>query len=436
MLVPCRAVPSMERALTRLGFTNIVSMPYGKTLELEGGFRLTSYQGGWMDDSALIVQCEGTTLLNLNDCRLEDRVLDWVVRRHGSIDFVFRSHSPAQAYPSCYTSPSASDLEYRRPDDYVFDFVNTSRRCRARYAVPFASNVCFLHPETIAHNAGVVDPNEVARRYAELRELGDGEAMVMLPGATWDSREGFRLVPTDIFARRDEEVRRLAEKHKAALAGQDEYERGKALEYSTFEKYMTRFLESLPWLLRFVYRPRLAYYARGARAEWWILDFGARKVSRRESKPEDVASITKVTPGLLQDALEKSIVNFIDISKRLEVELKPGKAIHHFVYRELMTLYEQGYFPLWKNLNRRFLGVWFRRHREVLSYLHKALRGMPSFIPVVGALKRRAETAAPTPSTRKPESERDQRSSLAGGRSKISPANAPRTPGSDHETGA
>lgn len=385
VLVPHRAVPSMEREIGNLAFTNIVSMPHGKTLELDGGFRLTSYQGGWMDDSTLVIQCDGTTLLNLNDCRLEDRVLDWVIRRHGPIDFVFRSHSPAQAYPACYTSPSPRDLEYRQPDDYIRDFVNTARRCRARYAIPFASNVCFLHPETIDKNAAVVDPNEVVLRCQERAQPGDGEAVVMLPGATWDSREGFRLVPIDIFARREKEVRRLAAKHRDAIAAQDAYEQSKRLEYGTFEDSMTRFLESLPWLLRFFYRCRLAYYVRGDREEWWVLDFRTRKVSRLDRKPADVVSITEVTPGLLQDALEKGIVNFIDISKRLKVELAPGKAIDHFIYRELMTLYEQGYLPLWNNLNPRFLNVWLRRHREIRSYLRKAVRGLRSFIPEVGA---------------------------------------------------
>lgn len=100
----------------------------------------------------------------------------------------------------------------------------------------------------------------------------------------------------------------------------------------------------------------------------------------------DVVSITEVTPGLLQDALEKGIVNFIDISKRLKVHLRQGGALDHFMYRELLTIYEQNYFPLWKNLDPRFLGVWFRRRGEIRGYITKAFRGRKSFIPEVGAV--------------------------------------------------
>jgi UDP-MurNAc hydroxylase len=166
ILIPRRPVPSMEEALADLGFTNVVSMPHGKTLVLEGGFSLTSYQGGWMDDSAIVIQCDGTTLINLNDCKLEDAVLDRIVRRHGPIDFVFRSHSFAQAYPECYTSPNEEDLTLRKKEDYFRDFINASRRCRARYAVPFASNVCFLHRETIDKNEDSVNPKMIAAHWA------------------------------------------------------------------------------------------------------------------------------------------------------------------------------------------------------------------------------------------------------------------------------
>jgi UDP-MurNAc hydroxylase len=387
ILLPYRATTGMESEIRGLGFTDVVSMPHGKPLVLNDNLKLVSYQGGWMDDSALVIQADGTTMLNLNDCRLEDAVMDRILRRHGPIDFVFRSHSSAQAYPDCYTSTLRQDLEHRMPGDYIRDFVNAARRCRARYAIPFASNVCFLHPETIEKNAAVVDPNEVVKRFRERAEPGDGEAVVMLPGATWDSREGFALTPTDIFARRDEELRRLAEKYREAIASQTEIERNKKLEYSTFEAYMTRFLESLPWFMRFTFRRRYAYVVPGAPTEWWILDTGTRKITRTTEKPTDVVSISRVTPGLLQDAIEKGIVNFIDISKRLHVELNPGKAIDHFVYRELMTLFEQGYFPLWKNFTPRFVGVWLRRYLEVLSYARKALGGVKSFIPAVGAVK-------------------------------------------------
>lgn len=387
ILVPRRPVPSMEQALADLGFTNVIPMTYGKTMTLDGGFSLTSYLGGWKDDSAIVIQCDGTTLINFNDCKLEDAVLDRIVQRHGPIDFVFRSHSSAQAYPQCYTSPSHEDLTLRKNEDYIRDFFNAARRCRARYAIPFASNVCFLHRETIGKNDYSVFPDVLAAEYARQKKAGGPKVVVMLPGATWDSKEGFHLVPGTVLERKAEEIARLAVKHRDALAAQDELERNKRLQYETFASYMGGFLRSLPWFLRFVYRAKIAYHVNVPQESWWILDFKTRRVYRTDRKPDDAASIIEVTPGLLQDALEKGIVNFIEISKRLKVHLREGQALDHLISRELLTLYEQGYFPLWKNLNPRFLGVWFRRRREIWSYVCKAFRGRKSFIPKVGPVE-------------------------------------------------
>jgi hypothetical protein len=46
-------------------------------------------------------------------------------------------------------------------------------------------------------------------------------------------------------------------------------------------------------------------------------------------------------------------------------------------------MYEMGYFPLWKNLTPRFLGVWFSRRSEIFSHLAKIMRGGKSLIPKV-----------------------------------------------------
>jgi UDP-MurNAc hydroxylase len=387
ILIPRRPMASMEEALTDLGFSNVVSMPHGKTLALEGGFSVTAYQGGWMDDSAIVIHSDGTTLLNLNDCRFEDAVLDKIVRRHGPIDFVFRSHSYAQGYPQSYTSPDPKDLTLRKQEDYFRDFVNAARRCRARYAIPFASNVCFLHRETIDKNDASLDPCMLAAHYVKQKKPVDPEIVVMLPGASWDSEKGFSLVSAAAFECKAEEIARLAVKHRDALAAQDELEKAKTLRYETFATYMGRFLASLPWILKFMYMAKIAYHVNVPHDSWWVLDFKTRRVSQVDRRPADAASITEVTPGLFQDALEKGIVNFIDISRRLKVQLRAGGALDHFMYRELLTLYEDGYFPLWKNLNARFLGVWLRRYQEIWGYLCKALRGRENLVPRVGAVE-------------------------------------------------
>jgi UDP-MurNAc hydroxylase len=260
---------------------------------------------------------------------------------------------------------------------------NCAAKRKARYAIPFASNVCYLHRQTIDKNSDTISPLAILEAYRKT-EGDTTDVVVMLPGAEWDSQKGFTLVSTDVLRDREREIERLAHKHAEALNSQDELEARTLLRYETFEKYMSAFLRSLPWLLRFFHRAKIAYHIRGSGPEeWWILDFGARKVLRSTEMPTEASSIISVAPGLLQDAMEKEIVNFVDISKRLHVRLKPGRVIHHFLFKELITMYEMGYFPLWRNVNQRFITCWFVRRRELLPYLQKVFRGGRAFVPKV-----------------------------------------------------
>jgi hypothetical protein len=167
------------------------------------------------------------------------------------------------------------------------------------------------------------------------------------------------------------------------LTAQAQLEKEIHLQFTTFSDYMGRFLRSLPWALRLVYRAKMAFQIPSL-GEWWGLDFGRQKIFCTHHKPLDCAFIIAVDPAVLQDAMEKSIVNFIDISKRLHVELQPGCPLQYFIFQQLLVLFEMGNFPLRNNLNTRFIQVWFARRAELLSYARKALSGARFFIPKVG----------------------------------------------------
>jgi UDP-MurNAc hydroxylase len=374
VLVPRLPVPSNEQALAGLGFTHVVPVDHGRTVELAPSWKLTSYQAGWIQDSALVVECGEHTLLDLNDAKLEDAVIEQVCRRHAPFTFMLRSHSAAQAYPDCYSSPDPRDLQLRKPEDYVDDFVAAVTRFLPRYAVPFASNVCFLHPETFDKNAQAITPQDVATRY-EADRIEGCEVVIMLPHDSWDEGAGFKLGGDDIFERRDAELEKMAEEVRDKIEAQQRTEAAKELRWETFHEYMSGFLRAIPWPLRFFYRAKVAYHVEGPPEEWWVCDFKRQRVARESTRPADAASITDVAPGLLQDAMEKTIVNFIDISKRLHVELRAGATLQHFIFKELMTLYEEGLLPLRRNLSPRALRVWLRRRKEIASYVRKLLRG-------------------------------------------------------------
>src|SRR5437867_8388583 len=181
----------MRSGLQSLGFENIIELPHGARYTIDGGVRLYSYQHGF-DDSALVIEADRTTFLNLNDSHVTGLALRQILKRHGRIDFLLRSHAPAQGYPVCYDAQDAAELTFHGREEYIIRFVNSIRIVRPQFAIPFASNVCHLHPETLAFNKDHITPREVAET---CREVFDSQSpvVVMMPGDSWGRAAGFKL---------------------------------------------------------------------------------------------------------------------------------------------------------------------------------------------------------------------------------------------------
>ena len=370
----------MVGGLESLGFKHIYPLAHGETTTLGDDLKLTSYQSRWLDDSAIVVETNDTALLNMNDAKFPDEVLKKLSSKHGGIDFMFKSHSSAQAYPHRYTSSEPNDLSYRPKEDYVIEFLHTAQTLGARYAIPFASNVCFLHPETFEQNAHSMNPASIRDFYN--KDEHNFNLEIMLPGDVWDTSDGFDIKPNDVFSNPQALLENMREEVAPKVATQIEYEKNKVLDFETFKSYFETFLKSLPLPLSFLFRVKTAYLIPGEKESWWVLDFSKRCVTQHAEKPNDVASISSVTPGLLQDAIEKTIVNFLEISMRVRVEITPGKVFQHFIARELLAMYEQGNFPLQKNMQMHFIRAWLRRRDELLAYGVQVLKkGKKGFLP-------------------------------------------------------
>ena len=370
----------MVSGLESLGFKHIYPLAHGETTNLAADLQLTSYQSRWLDDSALVVEGGETTLFDLNDGKFPDGVLRKLAQKHGGIDFMFKSHSSAQAYPHRYSSSDPKDLSYRPKESYVQEFLHTAQALETAYAIPFASNVCFLHPETFDQNAHIMNPASIENFYDE--SVHQFNLEVMLPGDSWSEEEGFHIQATDVFAQQETLLSAMREEVASKVAAQSEYEKNKALDFDTFKNYFEDFLKSLPMPLSFLFRVKTAYAIPGEQESWWVLDFSKRCVTQHDEKPTDVVSISSVEPGLLQDAIEKTIVNFLEISMRVRIEISPGKVFQHFIARELLAMYEQGNFPLEKNMQVHFVRAWLRRRDELLAYGVQVLKkGKKGFLP-------------------------------------------------------
>jgi UDP-MurNAc hydroxylase len=362
----------MVKDLKSFGFTNIEELPHGKTITLQGSTSVTSYQFGLALDSAIVISGGETTLLDANDCKIAGGPLEQLCKRHQGIDFVFRSHSSASPYPICVRSYDPNHLKSRENEDYSVEFLSFAKRVKARYAIPFASNHCFLHKETKAFNNTIVSPLDV-KAYFDTHNSGQSQCVAMIPGDSWSSSNGFMLKQQDYFTNRDYHIQRLEAKYAKKL--QDFYATEDAVQpqWRHFERYFTGMLKALPWVLKLIFPARVLFKVKSDPEVHWLLDFKSRRVQQVDNDQVRCHFIIEVHPAVLNDCVRKRMFSVFMASKRVRIDIKEGPVWYMFLYCLLLDMYESDYFPLSSMLSKRFISCGVRRWRELLLYLGSML---------------------------------------------------------------
>ncbi len=378
-LVPKIPGTRMVRDLRSIKRTNITEISHGKSFELWEGCRLHSYQFGvFAADSAAIISDGETTLLNANDCKIFGLPLDHIRRKFPKIDFVFRSHSSATPVPYCIKGYKQDFAGHRTADDYIEEFASFSHSVGARYAIPFASNHCFLHRETRSFNDTGVNPQMVADHYNSNSDAAATECVIMPPGSSWSREEGFKLREFD-YARKDEMIEAMSVKYADKLEKQYAKEEGFKSSFAAFERYFSGFLLSVPFVIRWAL-PKVLFKTHDPDgAKFYLLDIPSKKV-RELTADTDEVDLKITTPAIvLMSCVRQKMFSTWSASKRLEIELVKSGLQKLNIFLAALDLYENEGLPFRSNLSPRNFGIWLRRWREGLEGLrlvvkHKILR--------------------------------------------------------------
>ena len=381
ILVPLVPTRRMVKDLEWLGFHDVTEVPHGGRVQLGEDFTLHSYQFGPAVDSAMVLEVGGSTLFNSNDCKLFGLPLKQITDRHRRFDFVFRSHSSASPIPYCIEGYRESFPHLRSQDDYVEEFSRFALSIGARYAIPFASNHCFLHRETVHFNDTAVLPTDVEAHHRALaaRSGIDSRCVVMAPGSRWSDASGFDLVPFD-YAQRAERLAELAARHAETLERQYATEEETRFDAAAFRAYFERFVAAVPGLLRSRFSSPVVFRtADKDGVHHGRIDLRARRVDFVDGPAE--GDIVVETPALvLNDCTRNTMFSVWAASKRLRIRLPTPAHLDRLVgFLLLLDLLELDTLPLRRNFAPRSLGVRLRRWREVveaasLFFKHKVLR--------------------------------------------------------------
>jgi UDP-MurNAc hydroxylase len=377
VLVPRFGVDVMPGEVRSLGFSSVTELPHGEVTTLAPGLRVASYQYGFDDSAFVMASDDGTVLADLNDCKMRGSSLKQVLDDFGRPTFLFKSHSWAQAYPVHYTADDAKDLAVLSRDSYAADFSAIVREMRPRYAVPFASMTCFLHPETADVNDHIVTPVEVRDAFDAAVGVDGVVLKVLVPGDSWWADKGFYVADHDWYSRRAEHLAVMTENARPTVDAALAEEANATVQWPAFAAHMQRFVDALPPGAGRVLLKRAVVFEvpSDAATRWWIVDGRAGRVYRSAALPHGYASIVRVPEAVLADAVDKDLVNLIHISMRMRVELRPGGVDTDLAFWALMAVHELGYLPLRRVLTPRMAGVAWRRRRELLGMVTGRLFG-------------------------------------------------------------
>ena len=375
ILVPQIPSPRMVKDLSAMGFTDIREIPHGGSLALAPGFTIHSYQfSPFATDSAIVLQDSAATLLDANDCKIFGACLKQITRRFPKIDFVLRSHTSANPLPYCVEGYQHELEDFRSREAYKEEFAAFARAVRARYAIPFASNHCFVHRETRRFNNTAVLPHEVAAHMSQSSGHDDEpRCMVMPPGSSWSDSRGFQIRDFD-YTDQIAYVESLSQRHAGRLEAQYAKEDAAVAHFPRFERYAQDFLNALGWPLRRLFPPIVFAVAESGRGEhkYWLVHPAANRIAEVDDDRAGHIVIT-VSALVINDCVRKRMFSVWTPSKRLQIRLRGVSMWKVGLLLNLFDLYENDGLPLWRNLRPRSLQIWLRRWREPVSYLQAAI---------------------------------------------------------------
>jgi UDP-MurNAc hydroxylase len=376
ILVPKVPTQRMIEDLRWLGFENIREVPHGQKLRLGEDFELASYQFGIGVDSAAVISGGGYTLFNCNDCKFFGLPLKQILRDYPRIDFILRSHSSASPIPLCIENHEKLVPQSDGSYDSAEQFARCTVYTRARYAIPFASNHCFLHSETIHFNSTATTPDLARRRHAAVAaECGiDTECMVMPPSSSWSDDTGFAIRPFD-FSQRDSYVADMLRRNAPTLAAQAEIEARTVADFPAFEGYFRLFFASIPWLVRrWKLAPAIFKVNDSMGGQLWLADPRRAEISIVDSTPANTV-VFEVHATVLNDCVKLRMFSVWTASKRVKIHLPSAAALGSAnLWFTLLDLYETDILPISRNFSLRALGVRLRRWREPVEVAKILLR--------------------------------------------------------------
>lgn len=321
--------------IAAIGFQRITELPYntdfacnrsGLTLRLIGPDR------PW-DDSAILLRDGRTTVMNVNDCHLDEGTLGRLGREH-AIDLAFLTFTGASQYPGCFDFPLASKIERALYSKHAHleEFVNWARLLDCKRVVPAAGNHALLSEDQLFLNTPMY-ANTPADAMAAL-EAGAPhiEGLQMNPGDTWTPEAGHvRRRPAPDWSRRMEAIEELSRAMRAPRAEYFASEPPAPPDlYERFVGYFHGHLERDPGVAQSI---NLCIYwtVTGRQGGEWAIDFRKRRDWVTRGAPDDWNLHITIPETLVHKGISGlGVWDDIILSFRVRLSRRPDRFMKEF----------------------------------------------------------------------------------------------------------
>jgi UDP-MurNAc hydroxylase len=314
-IIPDEPGVRSENDLRGIGISNITRLKNGETLVING-ISIRLYQFGlYLNDSAIIIDCDSVKILNANDSKIAGASLQSLLSKEGAIDFAFRSHSSANAR-ACYKI-SGTDESFDDNEHYLRSFKLFMDKVRPKFAVPFASNHCHLHDETFEFNKIISNPYVLDNFLKDY--VIDWSFQIMLPGSSWDDVSGFRhLYSEDIFHNLPLKLNEYKEEVSNLLHEQKVREERVIIDFRIFKNYIEMLpnLRKVPKIFQRSFYLKLTFPIKEPLFYVVEMSSGEYKIQQVDLKIKLDGPLVIFPAIIFRDAVLKNMFHHAAISKR------------------------------------------------------------------------------------------------------------------------
>lgn len=321
--------------LAALGFRTITELPFERPFACGRSgptVRLVAPDRAW-DDSAILLTHDGRTVMNVNDCHLDEATLSRVGSTH-AIDLAFLTFTGASQYPGCFDFPIGTKIEraLHSKRSHLEEFVRWATLLRTRRAVPAAGNHALLAEDQLFLNTPLY-ANTPAEAVEALRVgAPEIEGLQMNPGDTWTPEGGHvRLKPAPDWSRRMELIEELSRETRARGA---EYFASEAPAppdlWQRFHAYFTAALTGAPPPAPGI-QLCVRWTVTGAHGGEWYIDFRRERDWVGQGVPEDWNLHITIPDKLVHRGVAGlSVWDHVILSFRVRLARRPDRYMKEF----------------------------------------------------------------------------------------------------------